>query len=166
MVKLAREFKVKSLRLVVVFLLSLVIGLLTDRIFKLPPMFQGNLFKMLGIILILIGTALASISGRSLTVKGRNGNLPRGTTNKLVENGLYAYVRHPAFDGFFFILIGIVLIINSCGFLLMALVDIGLLIYFAIFIEERENYERFGERYLDYKKRVPAFIPRIRKNKD
>lgn len=161
--KLSEEFKKKSTRVMLVFAGSIIIGLGIDRVFGLPHMFKGNIHKIVGWILLIIGFALPSISGRNLTVKGRDKDLPRGITDKLVTNGIYSYVRHPAFDGFILILMGLAPLINSYGYAAMALVDICLIIYFALAIEEKENYEKFGETYLEYKKRVPPFIPKIKR---
>ena len=86
--KLSEEFKKKSTRVILVFAGSIIIGLGIDRVFGLPHMFKGNIHKIVRwiLILLIIGFALPSIAGRNLTVKGRNRDLPRGITDKLVTN--------------------------------------------------------------------------------
>jgi protein-S-isoprenylcysteine O-methyltransferase Ste14 len=83
---------------------------------------------------------------------------------KLITTGIYAHVRNPmAIAG---ILIG-----EGLGFLLgslsLILIFIPLLTLLGFLylkaVEERELELRFGKEYLEYKKRVPMFIPKFRR---
>lgn len=87
--------------------------------------------------------------------------MPFNPPPKLVTTGPYTYVRNPMITGFFILLAGIGLFLNSVSFLFILL---PLLIFFAIWeirvIEEPELEKRLGERYIEYKKNTPMFIPR------
>ena len=160
--ELAEEFKKKSKRAVIGFTLSLFIGFGADKIFSLPPILEsGRVLKIAGFLLIVLGISIASVAGRTLKVYGRESDIPRGTTNKLVTKGIFSIVRHPAFDGFIMLLFGIAFLFNSLGFLIVSVLDSAYIIYFALKVEEMENAERFGEDYLKYRERVPAFIPKF-----
>jgi len=83
--------------------------------------------------------------------------------HQLVTNGLYAIVRHPMYAG---------LVLAALGSLLLYFT--WTTIYFACFAplmivrarrEEAALSEEFGEQWQEYRKRVPAFIPRLRKAK-
>lgn len=82
--------------------------------------------------------------------------------NQLDENltltfkGPYKYMRHPIlfFGGLFLILRPVMGL-----FYLTCLICIILYIYIGSFYEEKRLIEKFGEKYLKYKREVPAFFP-------
>jgi protein-S-isoprenylcysteine O-methyltransferase Ste14 len=58
--------------------------------------------------------------------------------------------------------LGIALWLGSLSALGLGLVyPVGILIYIKL-VEERELEERFGSEYLEYKRRTPFLIPRLR----
>lgn len=79
-------------------------------------------------------------------------------TGEMHTGGLYEHVRHPRYTGMFCAVVGAALL---CGTrLLWAILAIWwALALFAIRMEERELAARFGEAYVAYRKRVPAFLP-------
>jgi len=79
-------------------------------------------------------------------------------TGKMHSGGLYAHVRHPRYSGMFCAVVGAALL---CGtrLLWVILAVWWVLALTAIRMEERELVARFGDDYLEYKKRVPAFLP-------
>ena len=114
-----------------------------------------------GFVLLLAGFLLAGVSGRQLTLYGRGDvALPRGTTDRLVQRGLFCLMRHPAFTGFMLILLGGGLVARSCGFTFVsAPLGILYLVVFTFRVEEPQLVERFGDEYRRYRQRVPAFFP-------
>ncbi|NOZ63475.1 MAG: isoprenylcysteine carboxylmethyltransferase family protein [Caldiserica bacterium] len=80
---------------------------------------------------------------------------------KLVKEGIYAHIRHPQYDGILLITIGFLIQWPSLTTLLMW--PILIFAYYKLAMrEERELEKQFGEEFLQYKKSVPAFIPRLR----
>ena len=82
-----------------------------------------------------------------------------GEADVLLHEGIYADVRHPRYLAVLVGLMSYALMINYTGLYFVAvaaLPGIALIVAF----EERELTERFGQAYLDYKQRVPAFLPR------
>jgi methanethiol S-methyltransferase len=79
---------------------------------------------------------------------------------KLVTTGIYRYIRHPQYTGFYMITFGMMcewatlpLIILYC--LLLAL-------YYKLAKTEEADIEKeFGKEYVDYKKTTKMFIPYI-----
>lgn len=81
---------------------------------------------------------------------------------KLVTTGLYRYVRHPQYLGFLLITLG--MNVQWLTIIMLALWPVLVLLYNKLSkTEEKEAEKTFGEEYLKYKRRVPAFIPRIRR---
>jgi len=90
---------------------------------------------------------------------GRNELAPDRFEQRLVVTGLHARVRHPVYGAHFLMLLGwtvgsgLLVCYAMLGFALAA----GTIM---ITLEERELEQRFGDQWREYKKRVPAFLPR------
>ena len=160
----AKDFKTKLRRLLTGFLSLLLLGLLLDRLVFGHISFHSVLRFGLGSLLVFIGMALPAISGRQLTIYGRSkrDELPRGTTDELVTQGIYAHLRHPAFQGFLALTFGIGFLINSpaFAFVVAPLAD-AYIFYFALKKEEEEGFLKFGCDYERYRLQTPAFLPRF-----
>jgi len=83
-------------------------------------------------------------------------------SHKLIKDGPYRYLRHPAYLSNLMEYLGIPLIANAYYTL------IGVFLIYVPFnlirlhLEEKELIRKFGEEYEDYRKKVPALFP-IRK---
>jgi protein-S-isoprenylcysteine O-methyltransferase Ste14 len=79
----------------------------------------------------------------------------------VVESSIYGILRRPVYAGALRLMIGLALIngnANSVAFVIFApLLFFG----WVHLVEEKELVERFGQSYLDYRKRIPAFWPRL-----
>lgn|SRR3989338_3591614 len=79
----------------------------------------------------------------------------------LVTEGVYAHVRHPQYSGLFLITLGF--LIQWPSILTIAMWPILMWMYYGLAMKEEKDVEKqFGEAYAEYKKRVPAFIPRLK----
>jgi protein-S-isoprenylcysteine O-methyltransferase Ste14 len=81
---------------------------------------------------------------------------------KIVDSNIYNILRHPVYAGVLRVIIALALLNgngNSIVFILFA--PLGLFGWIRL-VEEKELIERFGPSYSDYRKRVPAFWPRLR----
>lgn len=109
--------------------------------------------------------ALVTATGLAFTAwarvhLGRNwsGTVTIKQDHELIMTGPYALVRHPIYTGLLFAFIG-------TGFArgdwrgVVAVVLAWLALWRKLRIEERWMAEQFGERYEDYKRRVPALVP-------
>lgn len=76
----------------------------------------------------------------------------------LVTTGLYAYVRHPQYLGFLVITLG--MLIQWVTLPTLLLWPLLLVLYFRLAKQkEKEMEEKFGEKYREYKIRVPMLLP-------
>jgi len=82
---------------------------------------------------------------------------------RLTTCGPYAYVRHPLYLGSFLIMIGFLVMLNIpwIGVLLFVLIVIGVIYKTTIKNEEKMLLDKFGFEYIEYKKAVPAFLPKV-----
>ena len=84
-------------------------------------------------------------------------------TDILLTEGIFSRVRHPLYFG------GL-LIYLSFIFLSISLISIALFVIIFILYNKMATYEEkilediFGNQYLDYRKQVPKWIPKLKKN--
>lgn len=82
-----------------------------------------------------------------------------GETDLLLQEGIYADVRHPRYLAVLIGLMSYALMINYTSLYYVAIAALPA-IALIVALEERELSDRFGQAYLEYKQRVPAFLPR------
>jgi protein-S-isoprenylcysteine O-methyltransferase Ste14 len=84
-----------------------------------------------------------------------------GQPVNLVVNGPYRHVRNPMISGVLAILLGEAAVVGS-GWLLLwfATFFVGLATFIQLW-EEPHLATRFGDEYVDYRRNVPRWIPRI-----
>jgi protein-S-isoprenylcysteine O-methyltransferase Ste14 len=128
----------------------------------MPP-----LIKVLGAILLILGTALQIWTARLLSLKGIMGmpEVSAKVESRFVTGGPYTIVRHPTYLSHTMIFLGLFLLtgLNAMG--MVAVTDLLLIILIVIQLEDRELSERFGKEYDEYRKKVPAFLPFKRSDK-
>lgn len=87
--------------------------------------------------------------------------MARSESHVLVTAGIYSIVRHPSYFGFFYWGLGTQLVMGNvvCFFAYAAV----LWMFFSnrVRVEEEKLVEFFGERYVEYRKRVPTLMPFI-----
>jgi protein-S-isoprenylcysteine O-methyltransferase Ste14 len=95
-----------------------------------------------------------------LIIMGKGWKQIHEAQGELVTDGIYAYVRHPQYSGLFLITIG--MLIQWPTIITLVMWPILMYAYYRLAIrEEREVESQFGEAYLEYKRKVPAFIPEL-----
>jgi len=127
-----------------------------------PRGWWTTVFTVLGIWLLIVGAALW-IRG---VIAFDFDNLALlyvyfPEEGKIIDSNIYSIVRHPVYAGVLRVVIGLALLngnANSIAFILFA--PLGIFGWIRL-VEEKELIERFGSSYLDYRKRVPAFWPRL-----
>ncbi|MBN1819181.1 MAG: DUF1295 domain-containing protein [Prolixibacteraceae bacterium] len=103
---------------------------------------------------ISIGTTPAGTSGR---------NTEGQVAESLNTTGIYSTVRHPLYLGNYLMWIGIVLFTFNIYFVIIVSLMFWLYYERIMFAEERFLERKFGDAYLGWSKKVPAFIPDLRK---
>ncbi|MBP7825441.1 MAG: isoprenylcysteine carboxylmethyltransferase family protein [Verrucomicrobia bacterium] len=117
------------------------------------PRVAGGLLGVLGAFFGLAGVAVLG-RNRSAFPKPRPGS-------RLVRHGIYARVRHPLYTSGLMLTFGWALWWQS-GLALLAAGGLILFIRAKVRREEEWLREQFPE-YPEYARRVPAFLPRIRR---
>jgi len=125
-------------------------------LFKNPVWHLASL--LLGLWLLGRVRRAAAVTGRVLARYGREGDLPRFETNRLVRKGPYACMRHPMHLALLFFPLALALILGSPSFILFVWpAEVLLMLFLIKTVEEREALSKFGEEYRRYMEEVPAF---------
>ena len=116
--------------------------------------------RVAGAALLLAVLRGAAVTGRYLAVYGRSScRLPRGEVDRLVTVGPYSCMRHPMHFFLAWFPLSLGLLEASPGAAAVGLVEAVLVLAMAVTVDERDALARFGEAYLEYRRRVPAFNP-------
>jgi protein-S-isoprenylcysteine O-methyltransferase Ste14 len=90
--------------------------------------------------------------------------MPFKPPTKLITTGIYAHVRNPMATAGILIGEGLGFLFGSLSLILIFIPLLTLLGFLYLkAVEERELELRFGKEYLEYKKKVPMFIPKFRR---
>lgn len=112
-------------------------------------------FHLVSNLLIFAGFFIVARAWRTLYEAQRK--------SVLATEGLYQYVRHPQYVGFIFVLTGFLL--QWPTLLTVAMYPVLVLMYVRLARrEENDARKEHGAGYEAYAARVPAFIPRRRRN--
>lgn len=139
---------------VVVFLL---VWSLDSFLFKFSiglASFVPWVFRLISALcLIILGIMLVRLAEKALFQEELE-------SPSVIDTGILGHVRHPLYLGVLVIYLGFIIgtfsIASVVIFILVALIHNKLATY-----EEKDLERIFGEKYLEYKNRVPKWIPRL-----
>lgn len=120
----------------------------------------GWLNIAIGLAMTAAGLSLVIGSVHTQYTLGKGTPAPKVATQKLVTQGPYAYTRNPMTLGALIMYLGIGAWMGSGVVIFLTLLVFSGLLTFIYFHETRELSMRFGEEYLEYKKRTPFLLPR------
>jgi protein-S-isoprenylcysteine O-methyltransferase Ste14 len=113
---------------------------------------------------VFIAGLFLSISTVTAFFRTRGTPVPLSPPPKLITTGLYACIRNPMALGMLLILEGLGFYFGSLSLIIFfAPLPVVLYALFIKAVEEPELELRFGREYLEYKKKVPMFIPWFKK---
>ena len=109
-----------------------------------------------GLLLLRFAFRAAAKGGKALAKEGRDRDLPRLETNRLVTSGIYAKMRHPMLFGLLLIPLSVAFLLGSVTFItLVAPLEMLFIALMVLIFEEMECKKKFGTAYEAYSKSVP-----------
>ncbi len=129
-----------------------------------PTLLELDAWQLAGAVWIVIGIVIGSWCTFEFMIRGRGTPNPLDPPKLLVQLGFYRYVRNPGYVSVAFILLGETLFFRSVSvgiYAAVLLIGIHLLV---VLYEEPILRQRYHESYDEYCRRVPRWIPRIRKH--
>ena len=151
--------------LYVIIALSIIASFWVDKWLALP-VFRFTWWGI-GLSVILLALGLVIDVWIIVTFRRASGTpMPFKPPPKLITTGIYDYVRNPMAVAGILIGEGLGFCLGSISLILIFIPLLTLLGFLYLkTVEERELELRFGKEYQQYKKRVPMFIPKLRRQK-
>ncbi len=135
------------------YLIAIVLGFVLNSIF--PIHYSPTFFNPLGVVFIILGTVVALWSQRS-TSKNRSSRIKgeEVMTENSFKSGPYAFVRVPTQYSIFLMTLGLAFIYGSV--LMIAMTILAFIVGRFYFIPKEEHHlsQKYGQAFLDYKKKV------------
>lgn len=127
---------------------------------KIGRIYYWNTFFAIGMVLIVLGLMIRIQS--ILTLKQYfTYSVAKVENHKIIETGLYKFIRHPGYLGQLIIFIGISISISNWLSILLMMIPIAIGYIYRIKVEESFMVEQMGKNYLNYQKRTKRLIPMI-----
>ena len=145
----------------------------TSIIALLPPFFSMNfwdwfyfgrspellnpLLLAIGVLVVVVGITIATAASRVLSVS-TVADMRTERQPELVTRGIYARIRHPLYLATILLFLGLVALYP---FPRVAVFSLSFCLYIVIGakLEERKLVIRYGQEYLDYRKRAGFLLP-------
>ncbi len=127
---------------------------------KTGRIYHWNTFFALGMTLFVIGLVIRIHS--ILTLKQFfTYSIAKVESHKIVETGLYKFIRHPGYLGQLIIFIGISVSISNWLSILVMMIPVSLGFLYRIKVEEKFMIDQLGEDYKNYQERTKRIIPML-----
>ena len=153
----AETERARAVPMPVVFFVLLVLGFIVDWVF--PLTFGPNLpAQVAGIAVILFGLLIGSSGIIAMRSAHTTMSVGRKPTTALVERSIFRHSRNPLYLSMLIVFLGIAIFTTVLWLILLLpllflIADRG-----AAKPEEAYLERKFGQEYLQYKKRVPRWI--------
>ena len=127
---------------------------------KIGRIYDWNTFFAIGMTLFVIGLMIRIHS--LLTLKQYfTYSVAKVENHKIIETGLYKFIRNPGYLGQSLIFIGMSTSISNWLSILVMMIPVILGYLYRIKVEEEFMLEQLGEDYLNYQERTKRLIPMI-----
>ncbi len=121
---------------------------------------NSNWLRFLAMVSTTYGVILGRIAFRNYSLMEFLSIDDRFMESQLITKGIQSKIRHPLYSATILIFIGFFLFIPKMVSL-VALIAMLLYLPVGIHFEERKLVKKFGVYYLEYRKRVPALVPKM-----
>jgi protein-S-isoprenylcysteine O-methyltransferase Ste14 len=156
----SKELDKNSLNLIWIAIVgSMTLGIVSAS-YWVVPIISTNLLLYSGSVLILAGMVIRFTAIRSLG-KFFTVDLAIQGDHRLIQAGLYKYIRHPSYSGSLLSFVGFSLSLNNWLSLIIIMLPILVTFINRINIEEKLLHKQFGSEYEEYTKRTKRLIPLI-----
>lgn len=148
--------------LLAILVLPFVMVVVIPRwILRANPTHGSTPFVIGGVIFFAVGFFLFAWCLALFASRGKGTLAPWDPPKRLVVSGPYLHVRNPMISGVLAMIIGEALCYGSWRVAVWALAFFVLnQIHFLIF-EEPDLQRRFGNKYVEYRRSVPRWIPKL-----
>ena len=138
----------------IVFLMAIILGVIFDVIYRIS-IFSNPIYQNIGFIMIILGSIIIYWS------QSTSRCIKKNTEQDIIYNfecGPYKYSRNPTHIGIAIMTLGFGFIVNALFIIIFII--IAYFITGLIFLKEEERLleQKYGQKYLDYKKKVKIWL--------
>lgn len=143
----------------VLFLLAIPVVYFTNYDFLEKEAWYYTALLIVSVVLSLLGQIIRAVAIGTSNKNTSGRNTKKQVAEALNTKGIYSTMRHPLYVGNYFMWIGIVAYTANVWF--VVLVSLAFWLYYEriMFAEERFLERKFGEDYVNWSLKVPAFFP-------
>ena len=127
---------------------------------KIGRVYPWNIFFAIGMALTAIGLTVRVHSILTLR-QFFTYSVAKVENQKIIESGLYKFIRHPGYLGQLIIFLGISISLSNWLSILFMIIPVMVGYLYRIQVEERFMIKELGENYLNYQSRTKRIIPLI-----
>ncbi len=117
--------------------------------------------RVIGAVLVVVGL-VPPVSAFVEFVRAGGTPIPVAPTRRLVVSGFNRYVRNPMYAGLVLTIVGQALLFGSPWLLVYAAAAWAVPAAFVHWYEEPTLVRTYGTEYEEYRRAVPAWLPRLR----
>lgn len=142
---------------VVLFITAVPVIIFTDNSFITDGLYTALVIASIAIS--FLGLVVRSVA-IGTTPKGTSGrNTKEQVAESLNTKGIYSIVRHPLYLGNYLMWLGLLIFCFNIYYVILVSLLFWLYYERIMFAEERFLEKKYGEEYLQWSLKVPAFIP-------
>ncbi len=140
----------------------LIVWLTRDTAFAASFASASIMTRLAGLPFVAAGLVLMVWTVRLFAVKGGGGTLaPWQPIRNFILLGPYRHVHNPVLIGVILFLVAAAVLLQSIPVFLWMVAFVIINNFYFAFSEEPQLEKRFGQAYLDYKRNVQRWIPRL-----
>ncbi len=138
-----------------IFLFAVILGVFFDTFYN-GRIFSHSIYQYIGFLMLIISSIIIYwAQSTSLNYKEK---AKKNKSVSLFESGPYKYSRSPTHFGLFIMTLGLALIINSLFSVIFTIMAYLITKFFFLKKEEKLLENKYGQTYIDYKKKVKNWI--------
>ncbi len=130
-----------------------------DNPFIIRQLFSW-LFLFISIYFVISGALLLKKMGKPNKERNEEGLYQFEQTSRLVDTGIFKYIRHPLYSSLFLLTWGICLKNITFETLIISCFS-TLFLFLTAIADEKECMQYFGKQYVEYMNRTKRFVPFI-----
>ena len=117
-------------------------------------------FLFISIYFLLSGALLLKKMGKPNKERNEVGLYKFELTSRLVDSGIFKYIRHPLYSSLLFLTLGIFLKNITIETLIVSCLS-TMFLFLTAKADENECVQYFGKQYIEYMKRTKRFVPLV-----
>lgn len=138
-----------------IFLFAVILGAFLDPLIN-KKIFSNSVYQTIGFLMLIVGSILIYWAQKTSSNYKQRAN--KDDARSYFEFGPYRYMRSPTHLGLFIVTLGFSLIINSFFGIVLIIIAYAIAKLFFLRKEEKLLEIKYGQVYIDYKKKVRNWI--------